>query len=384
MRRSTLPRHGDRVLALLFRHRHVDGREEERAGGQLAIRFARPEADPGVALSFGRSVHDLRDVAQEYGDAVHHVHDEPPKGVGIGQEIPGVDHGEGVGLVEAPGGLAHVRDAQCPGDVEDRGPARRQRVRIELHANHAGSTAYDVDAVGSGYGLELEFELLRDAPKRMVVDDLRLPAPERRDQDRDVVDLDRLDDPGADGRRNAIDVRVELVVDLDEAVFSVFSDEEADRNDGLTGKRHGVDVLDAVDLGQELLRPGSHFPLDLLDGEARRGYVDVRHRNHDLRLLLASGDGQREDACEEREHDEERSEGTPQEEIDDAPQCPAAARLSLCACHGAHPIGPEPRLAEPSSRIGRPRLKARTEATRGGATKGLAGPPRDTGLSLST
>jgi len=63
-------------------------------------------------------------------------------------------------------------------------------------------------------------------------------AEEGRVDDRHIVDLDWFDDPSRDTGRHAIQVLLDLVVQLDEAVFPVFAHEEPHRDHGCTRPGH--------------------------------------------------------------------------------------------------------------------------------------------------
>ena len=270
------------------------------------------------ASAFGRSVPHVGYVVEDDSDAVHHVHDRAAQRGYIRDEVARIDESEGVALVESARWVTHVRYAERPCDFERRRLACSKRVRIQLDANHAGTPPDHLGAVRLWQRLKLDLEFLGDAAQGEVVDGRGSLAPERRDHDRDIVDLDGLHHPRTDGWRDLVRVRVDLVVDLDEAVFAVFSDPEAYGDDGASRERHGVDVLDPVDLREKLLDPGRHLALDLVDGQSRSRDVDVRHGHDDLRLLLARSHDERDQAGQDRQDDEDRRQPALEEEIDDA------------------------------------------------------------------
>jgi len=104
----------------------------------------------------------------------------------------------------------------------------------------------------------------------------------------------------------------------DEAVVTVSAHGEAHGDERAPGMRHGVHVLDAVDLMQELLQRRRDQPLDLGGRQPRRFHDDVGQRHDDLRLLLARCHVERDRAAEQRDQDEQRRDVVLEEDIDDA------------------------------------------------------------------
>jgi hypothetical protein len=111
---------------------------------------------------------------------------------------------------------------------------------------------------------------------------------------------------------------VDLVVDLEEAVLPVLAHVEAHGDDRTAAPRDRVDVLDPIDLGQQLLEPGSDLPLHLPRIEPRRFDVHVCHRHDDLGLLFPGREEQRDPAEQQRGEAQQDREVAAQEEVDDA------------------------------------------------------------------
>jgi hypothetical protein len=84
--------------------------------------------------------------------------------------------------------------------------------------------------------------LSRDGAKLIAVVVL---APQRQGQDRDIVDGAGLDERLRDSRRHAIEVRVELAVDLDQRIFLRRADQKAHNHQALPRSRRRVHILDA-------------------------------------------------------------------------------------------------------------------------------------------
>src|SRR5690606_37684773 len=118
--------------------------------------------------------------------------------------------------------------------------------------DHARAATDDGGAVRLRQRLQLDLKLLGDSPQPVVVDHGGPIAPQRDNDDRHVVDLDGLDHPGGDVRRHEIGVRIDLVVDLDEALLPVLANVEPHGDDGAAWQRYRIDVLDPIDLVQEL------------------------------------------------------------------------------------------------------------------------------------
>ena len=88
----------------------------------------------------------------------------------------------------------------------------------------------------------------------MVAVQLRPIRPQRHDNDWHVVDFNGLNDPALDDGRHLVRVGMDLVIELDERFFAVLAHIEADGDHALPRCRHGIHILDAVDLVQHLLQ----------------------------------------------------------------------------------------------------------------------------------
>ena len=90
-----------------------------------------------------------------------------------------------------------------------------------------------------------------------------------------------------DAGRDAVEVGLQLLVQLHQAALDVLADLEAHDDQALARARGGVDVFHAGNFPEQLLhRPGGAL-LDFLGAEARHRDQHVDHRHLDLRLLLA-------------------------------------------------------------------------------------------------
>ena len=132
--------------------------------------------------------------------------------------------------------------------------------------------------------LERVFQFSRDAPQLVSVVVL---APQRQSQDRHVINRAHLDDRLRDSRRDAVEVRVELVVGLYDRVFFFRAHIEAHDHHAQAGMADGVDVLDSRHFAEQLFHG---------NGDALRYFFgrcpwhldeDVQHGDDDLRFFLA-------------------------------------------------------------------------------------------------
>ena len=113
--------------------------------------------------------------------------------------------------------------------------------------------------------------------------------PERQGDDRHVIDALGLDQRLRNARRYFVEVRLDLVMQLDQRGPEFFADVELHGHHGTVAARHGIDVVDALDF--------RHQPLERIGGQRRdligRGAVvreeHVHHRHRDLRGFLARG-----------------------------------------------------------------------------------------------
>ena len=321
-------RDGDRVGAALLRDRDVDGgMGPARAllGGRCAARVpgidartrARAESDPGRHAPLVGAVDDRRDIPQMDRGSVDDVDDRAAQRLGALEAGAGFDGDVAIGLVEAAGQGTHVRERERPGDVEGRGPTRGEGLGIEQRGDDPRPPAVDRRRIRARHVLESDLELFGNPPEDVVVDLGRI-APECRDPDRHVVDLERLDDPARDALRNPVDVGVQLRMDLEQALLAILADEEADGHGGAARLRDGVDMLDAVDLGQQLLDAGRDVALDLDRREAGRLDEHVGERHDDLGLFLPRRRPERDDARDRGDRHRETGRGRGEEIADDS------------------------------------------------------------------
>ena len=91
---------------------------------------------------------------------------------------------------------------------------------------------------------DVVLHLIRDGAKLIAVVML---APQRHGQNRHIVDRASLDERLRNSRRHAVEVRVELAIDLDQCVFLRRADKKAHDHQALPRRRCRVHVFNARD-----------------------------------------------------------------------------------------------------------------------------------------
>jgi len=214
------------------------------------------------------------------GDADDHV----PDVGGAGQELAHLQGELTVVGGEPAAGEAPVERAERAVHLHGRQAVGGEPVRVEHHPDLAALAADDGGRRHVGGLLDGIVHLGGDATQVEVAVAL---APERQRQDGHVVDGARLDERLGGARRDEVEIGVHLLVELDDAVFLVLADVEADDGHGHPRAGCGVDVLDARDLPDQLLHGLGDPLLDFLGAGAGHGHEDIEHGHLDLRLLLA-------------------------------------------------------------------------------------------------
>ena len=154
-----------------------------------------------------------------------------------------------------------------------------------------------VDVACSGYALDLGLERVRHALQLVRAACLAV-SPQRDRDSRDIIDTFRLDQRlqhPAVGRQPVL-VRVNRVVQAHDRRGAVLANFVLNRQHGHPGARNRVRVLDALDLGQDLLQRNRNDVFDI--GSACSGIrnEDIGEGHVDLRLFLARRHGDREEA----------------------------------------------------------------------------------------
>ena len=196
-----------------------------------------------VIGGIGRAVDDFfRHVSQVNGTAVIDGYDDGFQLLAAGEEIAGVD----LNLLIVFGKTARLHSGIGGLEVRHNGQ-RRQAVGVQLigaehDAHRARQPADDLRLRHIGDLLDIVLHLAGDGAKLVAV---VVRAPQGQREDGNIVDRARLDDGLRNSGRHAVEVRIELAVDLDERIFLRRADQEAHDHQALAGAGGRVHVLDA-------------------------------------------------------------------------------------------------------------------------------------------
>ncbi len=283
--------------------------EGDGDGGILLRRLLSAGTDGGraeehIVGGIGGPVENLiGNIAQIHRTAMIDSNDYGLEVLPAGEQVPGVDANLAVILGEAAGLQAGVCGLQTACNGERRLSICIQLGGIEHHPHGAWKPTDDGTLRDVGNLLQIVLNLVGDGAQLVAVVVL---APQGQRENRHIVDGTRLDDRLRHARRNLIEVRIELAVDLDECVFLGRADQETHNHQAHSRARSGVDVFDPGDLVHEPLDGQSDAFLHLRGRGSRHGCGDVQHRHQDLRIFLARDDGDREDSERQRGHHKER------------------------------------------------------------------------------
>ena len=191
---------------------------------------------------------------------------------------------------------------------------RGHAVRVHEDLHHARLPADDIGPRHVRHACQPLRDLLGHAAQGAAVGRC---AGKREGHHGHVVDLDRLDDPAADARRNDVQILAEFLLKLDQASLAVFAHVVANRDDRLVLAAHRVDVLDAVDLIEDLFQGRGDQLLDFGRRMAGEIDVDIGQRHDDLRVFLARRQSQGRQADDRCQQDQNEREVRFQEDLHD-------------------------------------------------------------------
>ncbi len=304
--------HRNAVRAGFLRHRDGHGGGAERRGGHGGGVGPGPLLAMGAIGRAGVIAHHRAGVVGALGHQ-RHVAD-------IGRlALPHADHQAldiacgaqeraGIERERALSDLDHAHPALGIGGGDGLGDL----VKPNAKAGEALGEHLDLDRVGAAADDEALrrvrhfFQALHhvepERPQRAFVD---LVAPQRERDHRHVVDALGLDQRLAHAGRDAVEVGLDLVVELDEGLPHLFAHFELHRHHRAVALRRRVDVIDAGDLAHQPLQRVGGEARHLLRGDAGIGEEHIDHRHRDLRVFLPG--------CEDQPHDTEAETGQQQQ-----------------------------------------------------------------------
>ena len=195
-----------------------------------------------------------------------------------------------IALIKRATRILKVRNAQRTQQLLRREPVGRQTFRFEIRVHRTRFAAVNRNAGTVRYMLQFAHDLFRHTVELMRIVEV---AVQRRIHDRHIINLDGLHNPSRDARCHTIHILIELIVELQQAVFAVLPHKKADGDNRNPRARHRVDILDAINLIEQSLKARGDEPLNILSASSGVGHHDVRQGHHDLRFLFARRHGQR-------------------------------------------------------------------------------------------
>ena len=159
-----------------------------------SVRCAGPNVIQLYAAGSAGPSYTFGDVADAHRHAVDDVDRQVAQRRRVADARVGLDEQLRVRALQLTARHTHVRRSQREQHVVDGSVARRHGGRVDVDAQFTRAPADHFDAIRVGNCLQVERDFLREPPQVVVID-VRAIAPQRRDDDRNVVDLDGLHDP---------------------------------------------------------------------------------------------------------------------------------------------------------------------------------------------
>ena len=286
--------HGDPIAPLLL----GDGQSYRGlAVGHDRVVPGRPRVVGGEAVRLLRSLVDGGHIAHVHRLILADTHHQARDLCGRVQERAGEDGEVVLAHLDVADLLLAVGRTDGVGDLVQGNVEAGQTAGQGLHPDLLGAAAHDETYPCVRDLLQALQHVQGEGAQRGVVDVAR---PEGEVDDGHVVDALGLDHGLGHAGGNQVEVRGQLVVELEQRGDHVLAHNELDRHHATPPVRGRVDVLHAGDL--------AHQPFQGIDGEtghllrrgARIGDVDVHHGHGDLGVLLARGQQEPQDAHGER------------------------------------------------------------------------------------
>jgi hypothetical protein len=131
-------------------------------------------------------------------------------------------------------------------------------------------------------------------------------AMERQRQHRHIVDGLRLDQRTRRAEGDAVKIRLQLLVQLDQRLFDVVPHLEANNRHARTIATGRIDILDAGNLPQQLFHRPRDTVLELLHRGPRHRHEHIDHRDLDLGLFFPRQQHRCRDPKQHRCQDDQR------------------------------------------------------------------------------
>ncbi len=220
----------------------------------------------------------------------------------VAEEAVDAYRGDLVAIDQITDGRRRVAALQNLVELFERNAGGRQLARRNRHVHRTRRAPHHFGERHPGHVAQMGQHLLTHVAQLHAI---HRRGRQREGEDGHVVHVDRLDHrlhcPGG----NAVEVLHQLVVHLDQAFFLVFAHFELHCDHAEIVGRIAIGVIDAGHRGHDGFERLDHQILDLLRPGPRLGDDDVRRRHHDLRVVFARRDQQRQHPGEgEADHDQ--------------------------------------------------------------------------------
>ena len=256
-----------------------------------------------VGPRFLGSVDNLRHIAQINRPSLVNPHHHL-SGLGrAGDESAGLDENRAVFGGDRPRPRLPVALLQHRHNACGRHPAGRQAHRIEEHTDLPTQPADHTRLRHQGNLLHRILQFRRQPPQFHRI----LPRTmQSQGQNGHVIDGPRLDQRRRHPVRDAVEIRLQLLVEFDQTRLQVGADFETHDDQTLGRTRRGVDVFDPGDFPEQLLHRSRHPLRHLARAGARHRHHHVDHRHLDLRFFLPREQNDRGQTEQDGRHDEQR------------------------------------------------------------------------------
>src|SRR5579859_3024572 len=241
--------------------------------------------EKNVIVSFRWSVHNLfHDIPQVHWPSGMNSHDDLLEFFRPGKEVAGFDLKFLVTARKAAGLTARISGSELP----DHG-TRSQSVSGEaLRVQHNTQLAWlpaDDRCFGNVVQLfKRMFQFSRNKPQLVGV---VVVAPKRQSKNRYIINRAHLDNRLRDSLRDAVEVRIELVIGLNNRIFLFRAYIEAHDHHAQAGMADRIDVLDSWYFAEQLFHGHGGALRYFFGGRPRHLHEHVQHGDDNLGFFLA-------------------------------------------------------------------------------------------------